>query len=178
MGVIDPLRDRNPAAGLGTGALVWWGVSFLLSLFAGGWVAGRLSRTGNHFETRMHGILTWVLFVMVYVYVLGNAAGSIMNTAGAVASRMDSVTIQSQLIRVNANAPETEIKARQTADDVADALSRAGIYGFVGLLLGAIVAAMGASAGRGNRYDDIDSVDENGPRGEFISRQPGAPAIG
>src|SRR5436189_1106352 len=42
MGAIDPM-DTNPVQGLGIGALVWWVASMLISLFTGGYVAGRLA---------------------------------------------------------------------------------------------------------------------------------------
>ncbi len=44
LGTIDPTEEANPLRGLGTGAIVWWAISMLLSLFADGYVAGRLAR--------------------------------------------------------------------------------------------------------------------------------------
>ncbi len=40
---IDPLTETNPLDGLGTGTIIWWGVSNLAALFMGGMVAGRMS---------------------------------------------------------------------------------------------------------------------------------------
>jgi len=174
MGSVDPLRERNPVAGLGMGALVWWTISLLIALYAGGWVAGKLSRTMNRFESIMHGILTWIVFVLFNIYLLTSAAGTIMNAAGGVMSSTvslaghglsaaspavtekleqndagidqtgistDSSAIQSQIDKLKAKAPEAEAKAREVGDALASSLSKAGIYSFIGLLLGAFIAA-------------------------------------
>jgi hypothetical protein len=186
MGSIDPLRERNPMAGLGISTLVWWAISLLLALYAGGWVAGKLSRTMNRFESIMHGILTWIVFVLFNIYLLSSAAGSIMNAAGGVMSNTvslvgqgvsaaspvvadklekndagidrtgittDSSAIQSEIDKLKAKAPEAEAKAREVGDALASSLSKAGIYSFVGLLLGVFIAAVASNAGRGNVYE-------------------------
>ena len=35
-GTIEPAEESNPLSGLGTGSLIWWIVSNLIALFAGG----------------------------------------------------------------------------------------------------------------------------------------------
>jgi len=178
MGSVNPLRDRNPAAGMGIVAMLWWAISFLLAVFAGGWVAGRLSKTGNKFETNMHGILTWALFVIVNVYIMSSAAGSILYTAGNIAGRADSATIQERITAVNANPLQSEARVRLAANDVASALSKAGIFSFVGLLLGAVLAAVGSGFGRGTQNDDYDAFDDVRQRHDPGVPRAASPVVG
>lgn len=179
MGTVDPQQEQNPMAGLGTGALIWWIVSFLISLFSGGWVAGRLSATANRFDNSLHGVLTWIVFVILNLYLLGTAAGGILRGASGVLGNtmqivgqgaamnapqiqnrvqqelnqrgIDQSDVQGKLNELEARKPELEAKARAVGDDVASALSKAGIFGFIGLLIGAIVAAIAARFGAGTR---------------------------
>jgi len=179
MGAINPLRDRNPLEGLGMGALLWWGITFLLALFAGGWVSGRLSRTGNRFETMVHGILTWVMFVLVNVYILTSAVGSVLNATGNVAGSADPAMVQNQAGEQRSNGAVTDTRNRQTENEVAADLSKAGIYSFIGLLFGAIVAAMGSTMGRGKSYNDYEDVDANRHGSDYVApHHPISPAIG
>lgn len=58
LGTIDPLEERSPMAGLGTGSAIWYIISSLLSLFVGGWIAGRLASAPRLFDGVIHGVLT------------------------------------------------------------------------------------------------------------------------
>jgi hypothetical protein len=84
VGTIDPVEEQNPMSGLGTGALIWWVVTMLLSLFAGGWVAGRLSGMPTTFDSILHGILTWSLFTLLTFYLLTTALGRVISGVGGV----------------------------------------------------------------------------------------------
>ncbi|MCC9135532.1 hypothetical protein ACFSKU_13520 [Pontibacter silvestris] len=87
IGTINPVEEQNPASGLGTGALIWWIVSMLISLFAGGWVAGRLAGMPTGFDSILHGILTWSLFTLLSFYLLTTAVGSLISGVGSVVGR-------------------------------------------------------------------------------------------
>ncbi|WP_266204331.1 hypothetical protein [Pontibacter kalidii] len=87
MGSIDPVEEQNPMSGLGTGTLIWWVVSMLLALFAGGWVAGRLAGMPTAFDSILHGILTWSLFTLVSFYLLTTAVGSVISGVGSVVGK-------------------------------------------------------------------------------------------
>ena len=58
LGTLDTVEERNPAQGLGTGSAIWYIVSSLISLFLGGWVAGRLASAPHLFDGIIHGVLT------------------------------------------------------------------------------------------------------------------------
>ena len=40
---INPVTEQSPFSGVGTGAIIWWVVSNLIAIFAGGYTAARLS---------------------------------------------------------------------------------------------------------------------------------------
>ena len=81
-GTIDPLQERNPVAGLGIGSAIWYIISSLLSLFVGGWIAGRLSSASQRFDGIIHGVLTWCLVTLLTIYFLTTTIGSIIGGAG------------------------------------------------------------------------------------------------
>jgi ElaB/YqjD/DUF883 family membrane-anchored ribosome-binding protein len=81
-GSIDPVTEQNPAAGLGIGSAVWYAISSLLSLFAGGWVAGRLASSPQLFDGIIHGVLTWSLVTLITIYFLTTTIGSLIGGAG------------------------------------------------------------------------------------------------
>ncbi|WP_311222013.1 MULTISPECIES: hypothetical protein [unclassified Acidovorax] len=78
---IDPLVDRNPFSGFGVGAGIWAGVTTLLAIAVGGFVAGYLARRSGG----LHGLLAWALITLVTVYLLVSATGSALNVAGSAA---------------------------------------------------------------------------------------------
>ena len=82
LSTIDPVTERNPTAGLGTGSAIWYIISSLLSLFLGGWVAGRLASAPRLFDGIIHGVLTWCLVTLLTVYFLTTAIGGIIGGAG------------------------------------------------------------------------------------------------
>lgn len=82
---INPLTEQNPVSGLGTGAAIWFGISTLISLFLGGWVAGRLAGVPLKTDSMLHGLLTWGLSTLLTFYLLTSAIGGLLGgTARAV----------------------------------------------------------------------------------------------
>lgn len=84
MGTINPTEESNPFSGLGTGSLIWWVVSMLIALFAGGWVAGRLAGIPRTFDSVLHGVLTWSVFTLLSFYLLTTTIGRIVSGVGGV----------------------------------------------------------------------------------------------
>lgn len=148
-GTIDAVDEQNPTAGLGIGSAIWYIVTSLLSLFLGGWVAGRMASTPRLFDGIIHGVLTWCLVTLLTIYFLtttigsiiggvGSLLGGIISTAGsAVASAAPAVgnMVQNQLqangidtdnIDLNNLRNEVNTILRQTGDPnlSPDALNR------------------------------------------------------
>lgn len=78
---IDPMGDRNPFSGFGVGAGIWAGVTTLLAIAVGGYVAGYLARRSG----ALHGLLAWGLTTLFTVYLLISATGSALSVAGGAA---------------------------------------------------------------------------------------------
>jgi len=78
---IDPMGDRNPFAGFGVGTGIWAGLTTLIAIAVGGFVAGYLARRSGG----LHGLLAWSLTTLVTVYLLVSATGSALSVAGSTA---------------------------------------------------------------------------------------------
>jgi len=80
-GAIDPMQEQNPMNGMGVGAAVWLAVSALVSLFAGGWVAGRLASIPRDIDSMLHGVLTWGFTTLLTFLLLTTAVGGLIGGA-------------------------------------------------------------------------------------------------
>ena len=87
LSTVDPLQEGNPVNGLGTGAIVWYGLSTLVALYVGGLVAGRLAGAPRRADGLLHGLLSWALVTLFTFYLLTTAVGSIISGVGGVAGR-------------------------------------------------------------------------------------------
>lgn len=127
---VDPMQEGNPLHGLGKGTAIWLVVSGVVSLFVGGWIAGRLAQR----EGALHGLLVWATTSLITLYLISSAVTGIvssgMNLAGsglsAVGSGLAQVaprvgqTVQDQLrqqgidFNLNDIQGELETAMRQT----------------------------------------------------------------
>ncbi len=85
--VINPLYEANPVEGIGTGAGIYFVISAILAVLAGGYVAGALSRIQERRNRTLHGLATWALVTLLSVMLLatglGRLVGGTMNIVGA-----------------------------------------------------------------------------------------------
>jgi len=102
MGSIDPMQEAKPFSGLGTGALIWWIITMLISLFAGGWVAGWFSNHIQKTDLVLHGLLTWCLLTFLNLYLITSSVGKVVGGVGSVIAKGFSVAGQG----IKAAAPE------------------------------------------------------------------------
>lgn len=116
LSTVDPVTEQNPTSGLGTGSAIWYIVSSLLSLFIGGWVAGRLAGAPRSFDGVLHGVLTWSLATLITIYFLTTTIGSLIGGAG----RLVGGLVRTAGSAVSAAAPEI-------GDAVKDQLNENGI---------------------------------------------------
>jgi AcrR family transcriptional regulator len=79
---IDPVQGGTPQAStLGMGAGLWWVGTALVSVFAGGWVAGRLAGLPIRTDGLLHGFVAWGLATLLLFYVLTTTLGSLVGGA-------------------------------------------------------------------------------------------------
>lgn len=128
LGTIEPTEESNPLSGLGTGALIWWIVSSLLSLFAGGFVAARV---GVSFMTKsgvIQGIMTWALYTLISAWLLtsaigsiisgvGNLVGGVLSTAGDVVKEQVAPRIEEELKDVDISLEEARNEFKSLLED-------------------------------------------------------------
>ena len=173
LATLNPATGQSPSGTtFGIGAAIWLALSSLLSLFAGGYVAGRL---GGTFNGWLHGLATWATVTMLTVLLLATAAGGLIGAAsglGAFAvSNSDKVSktqlppaVQQQLdqltARASQSADQAAAQAQQTtpeqkaaqAREVGQRAAKGGAAGTgaaaIGLILGAVAAALGGRAGQ------------------------------
>ncbi|UEM01936.1 hypothetical protein JL101_018255 [Skermanella rosea] len=76
---IDPAQADSPQAStLGIAATLWWIVSALISIAAGGWVAGRMAGMPTRVDGALHGLITWGIATLLLFWLLTSAVGSLI----------------------------------------------------------------------------------------------------
>ena len=81
---IDPTgsASSNPSAtGFSIGAAVWTVVSALISAFAGGYIAARMSGRADRLAAGLHGLTTWAFTTLLVLYLLTTTVGSLVGRA-------------------------------------------------------------------------------------------------
>ena len=73
--IYSPLTDANPIADLGSGAMIIEGISSVLSLWFGGWVAGRFTPVGIRATGWLHGFSAWCATIVAGVVIVSVGAG-------------------------------------------------------------------------------------------------------
>ena len=81
----NPYSD-NPVGGLGIGAAIWTLLSVLISLFTGGYVAGRLAGMPRRQDSMLHGLVTFGLTSLLGFYLLTSGIGKVIGGAGSLVS--------------------------------------------------------------------------------------------
>lgn len=119
-GSINPVESDKPFSGLGTGALLWWIISMLISLFTGGWVAGWFSNQVQKTDLILHGLLTWCLLSLLNLYLITSSVGKIVGGAGSVITKGLSVAGEG----IKAVAPEAAGLIKDQANAEGNPLSK------------------------------------------------------
>lgn len=84
---IEPQYNATPTMPeFGAGVVIWMAASALLSLFAGGFVAGRMSGTVSHSEAAIHGLTTWATVMLITAYMVSSGVGTILGGISNVVS--------------------------------------------------------------------------------------------
>lgn len=87
LGVVNPATEENPLGGVGVGAGIWLGISTLLALFAGGWVASRLAGFPRSSTGILHGIVVWGVVTLFSFYLMTTAVGMLVSGVASVIGR-------------------------------------------------------------------------------------------
>lgn len=136
---LDPAGGDTPrATELGMGGGIWALIVTGVSVLAGAWVAGRLAGSPTRTDGLLHGVVTWAAAVLLAVYLLTSAVGSVLGTAfgtlggtvqalgqgtqslasGAMEVLPDDVLARAE--RLFERAPEAAAQAQQQLQQAAD----------------------------------------------------------
>lgn len=84
--VLDPAAQDSDVGAATTTAGVWWALSALAALFAGGWVAGRLAGVPVRMTAALHGVVVWALAVIAAVWLVSSTVRSAFGGAASILS--------------------------------------------------------------------------------------------
>lgn len=88
---VTPSNGDTPGTGLAIGAGIWFALSALVALWAGGWASGRLAGAVGRKNGMLHGFATWSLTTILTLYLLGSAIGGILGGAASVLGKAASL---------------------------------------------------------------------------------------
>lgn len=115
LSMVDPTDGTTPGAtGFGIGAGLYWLVTTVVALGAGGYAAARVSGVTEKFDALVHGLVVWGVTLILTLYLLTSAVGGIIGgafrTVGTVATAAGST--------IGAAAPQAAQVAGIDATDV------------------------------------------------------------
>ncbi len=118
---LDIATEQNPVSGYGIGAMIWWLLSWLVALFAGGWVTARFAGLQRVFDGALHGLVTWSLATILSFVLLTSVLGTVVGGAFGVVTSVFQATQQVVSMVVpavgnimkNQNAVETVVQEAQ-----------------------------------------------------------------
>lgn len=87
LGVINPATEQAPFAGVGIGAGIWFAISTVIALFAGGWVAGKMAGYPRSTTGFLHGMVMWGLATLLSFYFMTTAIGMLVSGVAGVIGR-------------------------------------------------------------------------------------------
>lgn len=80
---INAQNSASPVAGLGLGAGIWFLISALISVYIGGWVAGKLAGVPTRSDGALHGLITWALATLALFYLLTTSVGAVLGSTAS-----------------------------------------------------------------------------------------------
>jgi hypothetical protein len=131
--IVEPMTGQAPWEGIGIGAGIWWVVTALISLFLGGWAAGRLSGMPLRQDAMLHGVVVWGLITFISVFFA-------ISGVGAVASGPLG-TIQQAMRQMSGQVGQINQM------DLTGGVMMSAWWAFAALLAGVIAVAVGAALG-------------------------------
>jgi hypothetical protein len=100
--VANPFTNQNSAQGVGIAEGIWLIVLTIISLFFGGWVAGRLSGLGRSSEGALHGLVTWATVTLLSLYLLTTTIGTLLGGGMRILAQVVPVAGQAAMTSSNA----------------------------------------------------------------------------
>ena len=100
LGNIHPATETRTFEGMGVGAGIWFVVTTLVALYAGGWTAGRLAGIPRRADALLHGVVTWGLVTLFSTWLFSNLVSGVVGGAvSAVGATLGAVHLKSNADR-------------------------------------------------------------------------------
>ena len=118
-GLVDPLAGDTPGAGsFGLGAGLWWLVSNLVALAAGGYTAAWLAGNTLRFDGMLHGLVTWGVTLLLTFYLLTTALGGLIGGAFTMVGGVTSSAASAAGEGLRAAAPQVAAMTSGTPEQI------------------------------------------------------------
>ncbi len=88
---INATQGDQPGQGMAIGAVIWFVLSWILSLAVGAWTACQFSPHGDRRTGALQGFLVWAVATIVVIYLLSTAAGNLIGGTASVIGRTASL---------------------------------------------------------------------------------------
>jgi hypothetical protein len=121
----NPISDENPIADLGKGAVIIHGISAVLSLWFGGWVAGRFTPAGVRASAWLHGFLVWTTATVAGIVIVSLGAGWIMGDISKLVGGGLSAAGKPMAAMTSSMADMAKDAAKQSGDTVSSFVDEA-----------------------------------------------------
>lgn len=124
--MVDPVEGTTPGAtGFGIGAGLYWLITTIIALGAGGYAAARVAGVHERFDALVHGLVVWGVTLILTLYLLTSAVGGIIGgafrTVGAVAGAAGSTVAAAAPAAASvAGVDQTDVRS-QAAEYLSDA---------------------------------------------------------
>lgn len=175
--MVDPVEGTTPgAAGFGIGAGIYWLITTIVALGAGGYAAARVAGVHDRFDALVHGLVVWGVTLILTLYLLTSAVGGIIGgafrTVGAVAGAAgSSVGAVAPKVASVAGVDESDVRSEAAAylsDAPSDPAQMTPEQAQKEIAKQLPALARGGSEGRGaeGRIVDIVAAQRNVPRPE------------
>jgi hypothetical protein len=151
-----------PLGGAGVGAGIWFLITGLAALFAGGWMSARLAGVPRRVESALHGFLTWSAAALLSVFLAATALGGFLGWTGSLLESGVSAAAEVAGGEGTAGAALDGLRDRlgdaarnaapqsgqRTAREAAKGASAGGLWTALALMLGALFGTWGGWKGR------------------------------
>lgn len=171
------ISEFTAAAGM------WMAVANALALFVGAAIASRAAKYPDHHKGALHGLGVWALaFLLALLIASASAAGGAAAVAGGEAAdpaaesaiMVDPVTGARSRV-VAGDVAIQPLPNPPVAEEAADTTAQLALWGFLTMLIGAVVAVLGGMYGaRRHRWIAKAGLDEGGVHHAPESTAPSA----
>jgi hypothetical protein len=123
---LNPDHDPADPKSVAVGGAIYVGISTLMALFIGGWVASRFAGTPNDFDGILHGVMTWGLVTIITLFLMMTTLGRIISgTANLIGQGLNLAGRTSEMILRGA-AGATQMAVQGATNVVSGAAHAAG----------------------------------------------------